>query len=141
MIIELTANPRYSGSVMDDTVEPTAEDFELPRVLAALADRHRLATARFLARNGESWCSRVMQGAELEMSKSTFSHHLRILRESGVIARRNESTKSYICLRKADLDARFPGLLDAILDADILDVDARPIHRSPAGAGTARNAD
>jgi DNA-binding transcriptional ArsR family regulator len=141
MTIELTANPRYSKSVIDDTVEPVAGDFELPRVLAALADRHRLTTARFLARNGESWCSRVMQGADLEMSKSTFSHHLRILREAGVIARRNEGTKSYIRLRKADLDARFPGLLDAILDADILDVDAKAIRLSPVGAGSARDVD
>src|SRR5262249_30393870 len=94
-----------------------AADFELPRVLAALADRHRLATVRFVARNGESWCSRVMQGADLEMSKSTFSHHLRILREAGVIAKRHEGTKSYMCLRKADLDARFPGLIDSILNA------------------------
>ena len=120
MVIELTANPRYSGSVIDDTAEPAAEEFELPRVLAALADRHRLATVQFVARNGdESWCSRVMQGADLAMSKSTFSHHLRILREAGVLTKRVEGTKSYMCLRKADLDARFPGLLDSILSADV----------------------
>ena len=105
--------------MMDDVTEPSASDFELPRVLAALADPGRLATVRFVARNGESWCSRVMQGADLEMSKSTFSHHLRILREAGVLTKRVEGTKSYMCLRKADLDARFPGLLDSILSADL----------------------
>src|SRR5581483_9655246 len=68
------------GTVMDDVIEPAAEDFRLPQVLAALADPHRLATVRFVARHGESWCSQVMQEAGLEMSKSTFSHHLRILR-------------------------------------------------------------
>jgi len=118
MIIELTANPRYSGNVMDDVAEPAAANFELPRVLAALADRHRLATVRFVARNGESWCARVMQDVGLEMSKSTFSHHLRILREAGVVTKRVEGTKSYMCVRKADLDARFPGLIDSILSAD-----------------------
>lgn len=118
MIIELTANPRYSGRVMDDVAEPTAANFELPRVLAALADRHRLATVRFVARTGESWCARVMQDVGLEMSKSTFSHHLRILREAGVVTKRVEGTKSYMCVRKADLDARFPGLIDSILSAD-----------------------
>jgi DNA-binding transcriptional ArsR family regulator len=110
--------PRYSESVIDDATEPAAADIELPRVLAALADPHRLATVRFVARHGESWCARVMQDAGLEMSKSTFSHHLRILREAGLIARRAEGTRSYMCLRKADLDARFPGLLDSILAAD-----------------------
>ena len=119
MIIESSANPGYSESVIDDIAEPAAADFELPRVLAALADRHRLATVRFVARNGESWCSRVMQDADLDMSKSTFSHHLRILREAGVITKRVEGTKSYMCLRKADLDTRFPGLLDSILSADL----------------------
>ena len=119
MTIELRANPRYPGFVIDDIAEPAAAEFELARVLAALADRHRLAAVRFVARNGESWCARVMQGADLEMSKSTFSHHLRILREAGVIAKRHEGTRSYMCVRKEDLDARFPGLLDSILNADV----------------------
>src|SRR6201995_2413953 len=75
-------------------------------------------TVRFAARNGESWCAQVMQDLGLEMSKSTFSHHLRILREAGVVTKRVEGTKSYMCVRKADLDARFPGLIDSILNAD-----------------------
>ena len=114
-IIELYANPRYANGVIDVT-EPAVADLELPRVLAALADRHRLATVRFVA-DGESWCSHVIQEAGLDMSKSTFSHHLRILREAGVITTRTEGTKSYMCLRKDDLDARFPGLIDSILRA------------------------
>jgi len=118
MTVELSANARYSESVIDDVTEPAAADFELPRVLAALADRHRLATVQHVARTGESWCSRVMQDTGLEMSKSTFSHHLRILREAGVVTKRTEGTKSYMCVRKADLDARFPGLIDSILNAD-----------------------
>jgi DNA-binding transcriptional ArsR family regulator len=108
----------YAGYVMDDVPEPSAADFELPRVLAALADPHRLVTVRFIARHGESWCARVMQDAGLEMSKSTFSHHLRILREAGIVTKRIQGTKSYMCLRKDDLDARFPGLIDSILAAD-----------------------
>jgi DNA-binding transcriptional ArsR family regulator len=103
---------------MDDVTEPSAADFELPRVLAALADPHRLAAVRFVARTGESWCSRVMQDAGLGMSKSTFSHHLRILREAGIVSKRVEGTKGYMCLRKDDLDTRFPGLMDSILGAD-----------------------
>jgi DNA-binding transcriptional ArsR family regulator len=103
---------------MDDVIEPTPADLDMARILAALADRHRLAAVRFVARNGESWCSRVMQDAELDMSKSTFSHHLRILREAGVVTRRVEGTKSYMCIRKKDLDSRFPGLIDCIVNGD-----------------------
>jgi DNA-binding transcriptional ArsR family regulator len=106
------------GGVMDEVTEPSAADFELPRVLAALADPHRLATVRFVARNGESWCSRVMQDAGLEMSKSTFSHHLRILREAGIVTKRIQGARGYMSLRKDDLDRRFPGLMDSIVAAD-----------------------
>ena len=103
---------------MDDVVEPAADDMLLPKVLAALADPHRLASVRFLAHNGESWCTQVMQEADLAMSKSTFSHHLRILREAGVVTKRIQGARGYTCLRKADLDSRFPGLIDSILNAD-----------------------
>lgn len=104
--------------VSDDVIEPGVEDLQLPRVLAALADPHRLATVRVVARRGESWCSQVMQEAGLPMGKSTFSHHLRILREAGVLTKRVEGARGYTSLRKDDLDRRFPGLIDSILSAD-----------------------
>ena len=106
------------GTVLDDGVEPAAEDIQLPRVLAALADPHRLAAVRFVARHSESWCMQVIQEAELPMTKPTFSHHLRILREAGIITKRIQGTKGYMSLRKADLDRRFPGLIDAVLSAE-----------------------
>jgi DNA-binding transcriptional ArsR family regulator len=102
---------------MDDVVEPAADDMRLPRVLAALADPHRLAAVCFLARNGESWCAQVMKEAGLEMSKSTFSHHLRILRESGLVTKRIQGARAYTRLRKDAVDQRFPGLLDSVLNA------------------------
>ena len=105
------------GHVMDDVVEPAAEAFQLPRILAALSDPNRLAAVRFVARNGESWCAQVMEQALLPMTKSTFSHHLRILRESGVLTKRIQGARGYTSLRKADLDSRFPGLIDSIVDA------------------------
>ena len=106
------------GTVMDDGVEPAVQDIALPRVLAALADPHRLAAVRFVARQGESWCAQVIQEAELPMTKPTFSHHLRILREAGVITKRIQGARGYMSLRKDDLDLRFPGLIDSIIAAD-----------------------
>jgi len=104
---------------MDDVIEPEVADFQLPRILAALADPHRLAAVRYVARHGESWCTWVMQQASLSLTKSTFSHHVRILREAGILRKRVSGSKAYIWLRKEDLDGRFPGLMDAILDADV----------------------
>ena len=54
--------------VIDDGVEAAAEDITLVRVLAALADPHRLAAVRFVASRGESWCSQVIQEAGLQAS-------------------------------------------------------------------------
>ena len=105
--------------VMDDVAEPAVADMLLPKVLAALADPHRLASVRFLARHGESCCTQVIQDAGLELSKSTFSHHLRILREAGLVTKRIQGAKGYTQLRKQDVDRRFPGLLDSVLNADI----------------------
>ena len=120
--------------VMDDVVEPAAEDLQLPRVLAALAEPNRLATVRYVARSGESCCSEVIQEAGLAMTKSTFSHHLRILREAGVLTKRIQGTKGFTKLRKDDLDRRFPGLIDAIIDAENQDP---PIERSRDSASSA----
>ena len=105
------------GTVMDDGVEPAVADIQLPRVLAALADPHRLAAVQFVARHGESWCAQVIEEAGLPMTKPTFSHHLRILREAGIITKRIQGARGYMSLRKDDLDQRFPGLIDSILAA------------------------
>ena len=43
------------------------------------------------------------------------SNHFTILRSSGLIEGRKEGTKVIHHLRRAEVDARFPGLLDAIL--------------------------
>jgi DNA-binding transcriptional ArsR family regulator len=46
------------------------------------------------------------------------SNHFAILRGAGVIEGRKEGTKVIHRLRRAELDARFPGLLDAVLHAE-----------------------
>jgi hypothetical protein len=48
------------------------------------------------------------------LSKSTGSHHIKILANAGVIAEQ-EGTRKYVRLRRADLDRRFPGLIDSVL--------------------------
>jgi DNA-binding transcriptional ArsR family regulator len=43
------------------------------------------------------------------------SHHFKILRDAGIVYTRKEGTQHINCLRREDLDACFPGLLDAVL--------------------------
>jgi hypothetical protein len=53
----------------------------------------------------------------LPVTKSTTTHHFRVLRESGVIRQVHRGTAKMKGLRRDDLDGLFPGLLDALLDA------------------------
>jgi len=54
---------------------------------------------------------------DVPVTKSTLSHHCRVLRESGVVATTKQGTRSLNRLRRAELDAAFPGLLDVALDS------------------------
>jgi DNA-binding transcriptional ArsR family regulator len=66
-----------------------------------------------LATKGEQACGAL----NLNVAKSTASHHFRVLREAGVIQMRPDGTQFINSLRNEDLDKRFPGLLDAVLRA------------------------
>ncbi|GAA4888401.1 ArsR/SmtB family transcription factor [Streptomyces coeruleoprunus] len=93
---------------------PAREEIRLEEVLHALADPMRLRVVRELAAAGaEVTCSSV----ELPVTKSTSTHHFRVLRESGVIRQTYQGTAKMNGLRRDDLDALFPGLLDAVLAA------------------------
>ena len=55
--------------------------------------------------------------SSVHVTKSTMTHHFKVLREAGVIRQRQEATLRLTSLRRDDLDTRFPGLLDRILEA------------------------
>jgi DNA-binding transcriptional ArsR family regulator len=105
--------------VSEEVFHPRVEELSLPKVLAALADPARLATVQTLARVGESACGQIQHDAGLEVSKSTMSHHLRILREAGITYSRVQGSRRMLTLRQEDLDARFPGLLGAVLHSEL----------------------
>lgn len=92
---------------------PDKKDISLPSVLYALGDPVRLEMVKCLAAKGEQPCAAL----DFAIAKSTMSHHFRVLRESGVIYCRKEGTQHLNSLRREDLDALFPGLLDAVLQA------------------------
>ncbi len=94
---------------------PPADALELTGVLVALADPVRLEIVRALATGGG--CERRCGAFQLPVTKSTRTHHFRVLRESGVIEQRAEGTALVNRLRRDELDARFPGLLDSVLAA------------------------
>jgi len=93
---------------------PATEDLELPAVLHALSDPQRLRIVRGLSADPEP---RPCGAFDVNVSKSTCTHHFRVLREAGVIEQRALGAARLNSLRREDLDARFPGLLDAVLES------------------------
>ncbi len=55
---------------------------------------------------------------DLPVSRSTATHHFRVLREAGLIRQHYVGTSRMNTLRRAEVDAVFPGLLDALISAD-----------------------
>ena len=97
-----------------DLHHPERNEIELAAVMHALSDPHRLEIVRRLARTP----SRALAArSSFDISKSTMTHHFRTLREAGVIQQERQGTTKMTWLRREDLDARFPGLLDAVLSA------------------------
>ena len=99
---------------MKQYAHPTKEEIKLTTLLHALSDPVRLSVVQCLA---TSTCEKICSSFEVPVHKSTMSHHMRVLREAGVIHIRTEKTFSYITLRHEELEERFPGLLDSVLSA------------------------
>jgi DNA-binding transcriptional ArsR family regulator len=94
---------------------PAVETLDLPSVLFALSDPARLAIVRQISERAISAQEATCQSVALDMPKSTRSHHLKVLREAGVIYSVARGRDRVMTLRFDDLESRWPGLLTAIL--------------------------
>ena len=99
---------------MREPHHPSSAELELPAILHALSDPARLKIVRHLAGRTECSCG----GFEVELSKATLSHHFRVLREAGLVRTRAEGRNRLLSLRKEDLNAHFPGLLEVVLNTN-----------------------
>ncbi|WP_374546069.1 ArsR/SmtB family transcription factor [Rhodoblastus sp.] len=93
---------------------PRPEDITLTALLAALGDPVRLAIVRNLncCEDGKN-CGAAAPFPDI--SRSTLSGHFRVLRASGLVWTTRRGVEYINRLRREDIDARFPGLLDTIL--------------------------
>lgn len=90
---------------------PSKRRFSLPAILFALSDETRLAIVAALIDGAE----RTVDELRSDISKSTMSYHTRVLREAGLTRTRSEGIRCFVSLRRADVEERFPRLLDVIL--------------------------
>ena len=83
-------------------------------VLEALSDPVRLEMVRRLDREGTPVACADLYDS---VSKSTASHHFKVLREAGLTERLTISGKTHQSLRLDDLEGSFPGVVSSILAA------------------------
>jgi DNA-binding transcriptional ArsR family regulator len=88
---------------------------EIDSVLAALGHPIRLAIVRALAAGSPEGL--VCGTIDIGVTKATATHHWRTLREAGVIRQWQVGRNHFVALRRDDLEARFPGLLDVVVGA------------------------
>jgi DNA-binding transcriptional ArsR family regulator len=90
---------------------PDAAEFDLQQVLEALVDPVRRSIVTQLdAADGDIKCGDF----DMPVTKSTATHHFKVLREAGLIRQYYVGTSRMNALRRAEIDAAFPGLLDAV---------------------------
>ncbi|WP_214404960.1 ArsR/SmtB family transcription factor [Pseudonocardia lacus] len=85
----------------------------LQDALHALADPVRRQILRAL--DGEPDFSRACGTFDLPVSKATASHHFAVLRAAGLLEQLDQGPRRLNRLRRAEFDARFPGLLALVL--------------------------
>ena len=89
---------------------PEIETVTLAEVLHALSDPVRLCILRSLTRGEET----AWSAFEVKVSPSTLSHHMKVLRNAGLIQTRRDGTRCLVAFR-AELSQRFPDLLETVL--------------------------
>lgn len=96
-----------------ELAHPETGELDLLDVLHAFADPTRMTIVRTLRADPERACGTF----PVDVAPSTLTHHFRVLREAGVIRQRQDGTRRWTTLRAADLEQRFPGLLDTVLSS------------------------
>jgi DNA-binding transcriptional ArsR family regulator len=108
-----TIERRIMAGMRRPQSHPDPDQMKLTEVMAALSDPIRIGLVRVLSDGVERGWGEL----RAPVAKSTLSHHLRVLRAAGITRTREEGTRCFVVLRRADLEVRFPHLLGAVLDA------------------------
>ena len=101
---------------MRPLAHPALHDITLAGILHALSDETRVAIFAGIASSACSQpCGFFSTVSQKSVPKSTLSQHFKALREAGLIRSERQGVEMRNTSRCAEIDARFPGLLDAVL--------------------------
>jgi DNA-binding transcriptional ArsR family regulator len=103
---------------MRPLIHPSIDDISVETILHALSDPARAAIFAGLANAGcVQNCSSFATMGDRVIPKSSLSQHFKVLREAGLIRSERQGVEMHNTSRCVEVDARFPGLLAAILGA------------------------
>lgn len=103
---------------MRPLVHPEIEDVPVEAILHALSDPVRVAImADIVGQECAQNCTTFLRVNEKSIPKSTLSQHFKILREAGLIRGERHGVEMRNTSRCAEVDARYPGLIAAIVKA------------------------
>ena len=106
---------------MRPLVHPAIEDVTVEAILHALSDPVRVAIfAEIIGQECSQKCSSFVPVEGEAIPKSTLSQHFRILREAGLIRGERRGVEMHNVSRRAEVDALYPGLIEAIAGAHAL---------------------
>lgn len=93
---------------------PPIDQVELTDIMYALSDPARIEIVGRLAQ-----ADRQMTCGELDLNrpKSSMSHHFKILRAAGIVETVIDGKEHLNSLRLAEIEQKFPGVLNAVLKA------------------------
>lgn len=99
------------------------DDVRLEAILHALSDPVRVAIFVEIANAGCSQtCSAFASVGDRVIPKSSLSQHFKALREAGLIRSERHGVEMRNTARCSEVEARFPGLIPAILSAHARDI-------------------
>jgi DNA-binding transcriptional ArsR family regulator len=105
---------------------PSIEDVTVESILHALSDPLRVAIFKQIAGSSSSFnCSMLCKVSEKPIPKSTMSQHFKALRDAGLIRGERRGVEMHNTPRCAEIEARFPGLISAILNAHKIQSEQR----------------
>lgn len=97
---------------------PPIDSVTVEGILHALADPERMAIfASLTAAGAAQACTNFQKINERTVPKSTLSQHFRALREAGLVHSERQGVEMLNSSRRAEIDKRFPGLIDAVMGA------------------------
>lgn len=96
-----------------DLPAPPIEEVDLRQVFLALTDPMRRAVVVELAADRTD-TERACVSFPMPVAKSTRTYHWRTLRQAGLIMQRDAGNGTFVRLRRAEFEGRFPGLLDTL---------------------------